>query len=259
MRRRLLRKRLGVTTSDVAETRDSFLAGQVLVRQPVSGYRGGMDAVLLAASLEAENGECLAEAGCGVGAALLCAAHRLRNARLTGFDRLAEHVAMMERSAVDNGFADHVCGEVHDIAARPKELENQFDQAFANPPYFRPDAVRQPAADRTAAYLADVPLLEWIRFLHHVVRRGGWVTVIHRAADLANLIEAMNPRFGEIEVMPIRPHPDAAAKRILVRGRKGLRPGDVKLLSGLSLADEPGGAPSARLSGVTAGEALDWR
>ena len=45
--------------------------------QPARGYRAGMDAVLLAASLAAREGGAIAEAGCGAGAALLCAAHRL--------------------------------------------------------------------------------------------------------------------------------------------------------------------------------------
>ena len=46
-------------------TYDKFLGGAVTVVQPAKGYRAGMDAVLLAASLSARPGESLAEAGSG--------------------------------------------------------------------------------------------------------------------------------------------------------------------------------------------------
>lgn len=47
---------------------DRLLDGQVRLRQPVEGYRAGMDAVLLAAALDAKPGEHLVEFGCGAGA-----------------------------------------------------------------------------------------------------------------------------------------------------------------------------------------------
>lgn len=245
--------------SEIATTEDRFLGGRVVLEQPAEGYRAGLDAVLLAASIEARNGLVLAEAGCGAGAALMCVAARIGEARLVGFDRVAGLVGLMERSAVANGFGDRVCGEAHDIFERPRELENRFDQTFSNPPYFNPGDIRAPAKAREDAYLADRPLLDWVRFLHHITTPGGWITMIHRASELANLLELLNARCGEIEVFPVRPHPQAAAKRILVRGRKGLRKGDVKLLSGVSLSDSVGGPPSAEATALMAGEALDWR
>jgi len=49
-----------VSTADLGVTRDRFLNGAVTVVQPAKGYRAGMDAVLLAASLSAKPGESLA-------------------------------------------------------------------------------------------------------------------------------------------------------------------------------------------------------
>ena len=245
---------------DEAEvTVDAFLDGRVRLRQPASGYRAGMDAVFLAASLDPDNGLSMAEAGCGAGAALLCAGARLEGARLTGFEREAHLAAMLEASAVDNGFGDRVCGEVHDIRERPRELENVFDQSFSNPPFFDPRAIRAPAEGKAGAYLAEAPLKAWVLFLHHVTRPGGRITLIHRAAALAELMELLNPRAGEIEVLPIRPAPGLPAKRVLVRARKGLRRGDVRLHDGLALHETPGGAATPRATAVLAGEALEWR
>lgn len=248
-----------VTVSEAEITADRFLGGRVIVRQPAAGYRAGLDAVLLAASLEDAKGRTLAEAGCGAGAALLCAASRLSNASFTGYERDAGLAALMERSAVDNGFGERVCGETADVAERPRQLENLFDQSFSNPPYFRADAIRAPDEARRDAYIADVSLKDWVRFLHHVTRPGGWITMIHRAAVLADLLELLNARCGEIEVLPVRPHPGAPAKRILVRGRKGLRRGEVKLFEGLTLYEAKGGEMAARAAGVLNGDALDWR
>ncbi|HEX5006611.1 MAG TPA: methyltransferase [Hyphomonadaceae bacterium] len=246
-----------MSVADAGVTRDRFLDGAVTVIQPAKGYRAGMDAVLLAASLSASPGESLAEAGCGAGAALLCAAHRLQGCSLTGFERDAAMVALAREGAAANAFPA-VDIRNHDVDERLAALENVYDQSFANPPFFEPGAVRTPAGGRKAAYLAETPLKAWILFLHHITRPGGRITLIHRAAALADLLELLNPRAGEIEVLPIRPSPGAPAHRILTRARKGLRKGPVTLYDGLALHETAGGPSTQRASAALAGGALEW-
>ncbi len=245
-------------TADAVITEDRFLAGSVIVLQPADGYRAGMDAVLLAAALSAEAGETLAEAGSGAGGALLCAAGRLAGCGFTGFEKNAGMAALLDRSAALNGFGDRARARVHDIAERLPELENRFDQGFSNPPFFEPGAARLPAEGKRAAYMAETPLREWVLFLLHVVKPGGRITMIHRAAALADLLEELSRRTGEIEVLPIRPAPGAVAHRVLVRARKGLRRGPVKLYDGLALHDAAGGPSSARAAAALSGGVLDW-
>ncbi len=247
-----------MSVADAGVTHDRFLNGAVTVLQPAKGYRAGMDAVLLAASLSARPGEALAEAGCGAGAALLCAAHRLHGCSLTGFERDPATAALAREGAAANGFGS-VDIRNHDVSERLAALENVYDQSFANPPFFEPGAVRAPAEGREAAYLAETPLKAWILFLHHITRPGGRVTLFHRAAALADLMELFAPRFGEIELLPIRPAPAAPAHRILVRGRKGLRRGPVTLYDGLTLHDAAGGSATSRAAGCYQGGALEWR
>jgi tRNA1Val (adenine37-N6)-methyltransferase len=242
-----------------ATTRDGFLGGAVTIIQPAKGYRAGMDAVLLAASLSARDGDHLAEAGCGAGAALLCAAHRLASCRFAGFERETETAALARESVAANGFGDRIETRVADIANRPADLENAFDQSFANPPFFEPDAVRAPEAAKQAAYLAETPLKAWILFLYHVTKPGGRITLIHRAAALADLLELLNPRSGEIEVLPVRSAPSKPASRVLVRARKGLRRGPVTLYDGLVLHDAVGSPFAARAEACFQGGALEWR
>jgi len=196
-----------VSADDV--THDGFLGGAVTVVQPARGYRAGMDAVLLAASLAAKDGESLAEAGCGSGAALLCAAHRLAGCAFTGFEREADALARAGQGIAANGLQGRVSVGAHDVADRPADLENRFDQSFCNPPFFDPAAVRAPAPGKEAAYLAETPLRAWILFLHHITKPGGRITLIHRAAALADLLELLAPRAGEIEILPLRPAPAA--------------------------------------------------
>jgi len=239
-------------------TRDRFLGGAVSVLQPAKGYRAGMDAVLLAASLSAKDGESFAEAGCGAGAALLCAAHRLAGCNFTGFERDAVSIALARDGVAANGFT-HVEVRQHDVAERHAALENVYDQSFSNPPFFDPGAVRAPAEGRQAAYLAETPLKAWILFLHHITRPGGRVTLIHRAAALADLMEQLASRFGEIEVLPIRPAPGAPAHRVLARARKGLRRGPVTLYDGLALHESAGGPATSRAAACFEGGALEWR
>ncbi len=65
-------------------TEDTVLNGRVRLRQPVAGYRAGMDAALLAAACDAGPDDRVIEAGCGVGGALLAAAARRPGARFVG-------------------------------------------------------------------------------------------------------------------------------------------------------------------------------
>lgn len=245
--------------SEPGTTQDWFLDGAVSVIQPAKGYRAGMDAVLLAASLSAESGQHLAEAGCGAGTALLCAAHRLAGSAFTGFER-ADGVRQLAIAGVmANAMTGRVTVRSHDVGERPREMENQFDQSFCNPPFFEPGTIRSPGSGREDAYLAETPLKAWILFLHHITKPGGRITLIHRAAMLAELLELLGPRTGEIEVLPVRPAPEAAAGRVLIRARKGLRRGPVTLYDGLELHEAAGGPSTARAAEALKGGALEWR
>jgi tRNA1Val (adenine37-N6)-methyltransferase len=243
--------------SDV--TRDGFLGGAVHVFQPATGYRAGHDAVLLAASLSGEAGETLAEAGCGAGAALLCAAHRLPGARFTGFELDRAALDLCIRGVAENRLADRVDAIEADIRVRSEAFENRFTQSFCNPPFFEPGAIRPPARARHSAYVAEAPLREWVLFLHHVTAPRGRITLIHRAAALAEVLELLAPRTGEIEVLPVRPAPGAPASRVLVRARKGLRRGPLRLYDGLALHETAGGVASDRAAAILRGGALEWR
>ena len=254
-----MRRTTVTTTSDPSLTRDAFLRGRVHVQQPASGYRAGLDAVLLASAIEAGPQERLAEAGCGAGTALACLAARRSDLSLAGFERDPVMADLAASNARENGFGERVTVSQHDIASRLPDLQNRFDGAFSNPPFFEPGRTQSPSEGRQAAYMAETPLREWVLFLSHVTRRGGWITLIHRAAELAAILSLMEAQTGEIEVLPVRPAPGLAASRVLVRGRKGLRRGPLTLHAGLDLHEAPGGRSTARASEALEGAGLEWR
>lgn len=65
---------------------DDFLGGRIKLKQPISGYRVSMDTVLLAASVPAQCGDTILEAGTGTGGAALCLAHRVGAVLVTGLE-----------------------------------------------------------------------------------------------------------------------------------------------------------------------------
>lgn len=242
-----------------AFTEDTFLNGKVTVFQPAKGFRAGMDSVLLAAALDCgARGEAL-EFGCGSGGALLPAAYRLPDMRFTGLEIDPHAVALAQRGVEANGLearVEIVTGDAGDIQ---RAWQNRFDVVFSNPPFFSEGTIRAPAEGKTAAYVESVPLKDWINAMLFALRPKGTFVMIHRAAELARILAVIERQVGEITVSPVRPYPGAEAKRVIVRARKGLRSGPMRLLGGIDLYDAKGGAQSAEAAAMTRdGERLDW-
>ena len=206
----------------MSTTESSLLGGRVLLRQAKAGYRAGMDAGLLAAACDAKTGARVLDAGCGVGAVMLAAAHRRPGVSFTGVERDPEMVAL----ARENITANALEGRVNVIEARVGSPFASlglapFDAALANPPFFDdPAALRGPAPAKRAAWLSSEGLGAWISFLIAAVRDGGAITLIHRADRLADLLAALGPKAGSFQIRPIAPFADAPAKRIIVRAVK---------------------------------------
>ena len=238
----------------ISHTDDRLMGGRVLLRQPRRGYRAGMDAALLAATVEAKVGERLIEAGCGVGGALLQVATRRPGVSLAGIERDPEAAALARFNATTNGHeAEIVQG---DVAAGFRALGLEpFDWAISNPPFFDdPGALRAPAAEKSGAWLADDGLKAWARFLLKAVRGGGRIVVIHRADRLADLLALLGDKAGSFAIRPIHAHADEPAKRVLVQAIKtGKAP--LRLLPPLVLHERGGAKHTPEAEAVLRGEA----
>lgn len=239
---------------DVAE--NTVLNGRIRLRQPVRGYRAGMDAALLAAAVGARPGQRVIEAGCGAGGALLQIAARCENVALTGLERDVEAADLARANSDLNGLADRVEVITGDIAAGFRTLDlAPFDWAVSNPPFFDDQgALRAPSPARRGAWIADDGLKAWTNFLIRAVREGGRIVIIHRADRLADILGLLGGKCGSFAIRPIQPFADEPAKRVLVQAvRTGKAP--LRLLPPLVLHDRSGAKHTPEAEAILRGEA----
>lgn len=244
---------------ETAYTTDAFLGGRVTVYQPRTGFRAGTDSVLLSASLNAgQTGQAL-EFGCGAGGALLPVAWRLKNASFTGLEHDPVMLDLARHGIEASGLQDRVSVLQQDVGAIPRDWENRYDLVFSNPPFFAPGTIRPPGELKERAYLESVPLKDWVGNMLHVLKPKGWFVMIHRASELARILALIERRSGQIDVLPVRSFPGADAKRVIIRARKGLRTGPMRLLSGIHIYESKGGERTALMEEIARnGTGLDW-
>ncbi|WP_269581459.1 tRNA1(Val) (adenine(37)-N6)-methyltransferase [Roseibium sp. Sym1] len=232
-------------------THDAFLGGKVYVRQPRRGrHRAGLDAVYLAAALPDGTRGHVVDLGAGVGTAGFCAAARLEDIQVTlveidaavldlarlGLEdpanaAFAGRVSVLEADITAKGSLRHAAGLTPSFA----------DHVIMNPPYYEADRFRaSPNTARAGAHMLDDRGLEpWARTATDIVREGGSLTVIFRADGLRELLNVLQGRFGAIDVIPLRPRPEAPATRVLVRAIRASR-GPMQLLPGFVLHEGDG-------------------
>jgi len=231
---------------------DAYLGGRMRLLQPARGYRAGMDALLLAAAVEAAPGAELLEAGCGAGAALIAAALRLQEARFVGLEREATMASLARENLARNGLEGRVTVIEADLFAE----QGAFDGVFCNPPFSEHGQGRPPAPARRHAYLTEASIDSWVRALADRLRGGAALTLIHRAERLPEILAALEGRLGGVEALPVFPRAGEAAKRVLVRARKGSR-APFRLHAGFALHEGEGHSQAA--GALWAGAALAWR
>lgn len=213
-------------------TDDGFLGGRLKILQPAKGYRAGLDAVLLAASVPAREGERVLEAGAGVGVASLCLASRVSGLEVAGLELQPELVRLAGENITRNGFADRVSIAEGDIGLPVRDLAaagfapNSWHHVFANPPFHDPAASPAPpdASKAQSHHLTlGSDLDDWVRFCCVMARPKGTVTFVHRADALAALLGVMSGHLGGVEVFPLWPAAGKPASRVIVRGQRDSR------------------------------------
>jgi tRNA1(Val) A37 N6-methylase TrmN6 len=251
-----------VSHSRVADgvTEDRLLDGRLILRQPVKGYRAGIDAALLAAACDAAEGERVLELGCGAGAVMLAAAARRPGALFVGLERDEEALVLARANIALNALGERVTAQSHDLAAGLRGLGRApFDAALANPPFFDdPARLRAPHPARRAAQLTAEGLGVWIEAMLGAVRAGGTLTLIHRADRLGDMLSLFPPKAGSVRVRPVQPFADRPAKRVIVRAVKAGR-APLALLPALVLHDRTEAKYTPEAEAILRGDArLPW-
>lgn len=216
-------------TADVTD--DAFLGGKLKLLQPRSGYRAGIDAVLLAAAVPVSpaNQECVLDAGGGVGTVGLSVVRRCAETTAVLLERAPRLVELAQENVRRNGLQDQVKVFSGDLTASWSEMAGEglapesFDHVVANPP-FHTDGNGTPSPDPWKSVAHSMPegdLDLWGRLMARMAVPGGTATMIHKADALPLVIGALAGRFGGLRVLPIYPRVGQPANRIIVQGTKG--------------------------------------
>ncbi len=226
-------------------TDDAFLGGRLQLLQPRHGYRAGIDAVLLAATLEAAQDATahLLDVGAGVGAVGLCAARRISTLRVTLMEREPELCHIAIENIRRNTLEDRVRCVMGDVCAPSDQLtaagfaDESFTHVVANPPFMAPGAGTSSKSYLKAAshgLQAGQSFDDWARFFARMLRADGTIILIHKADALPEVLAGLQRRFGALTFLPLHPRAGEPANRIIVKAIKGRR-ARLTLLPGLIL------------------------
>ena len=199
-------------------TEDALLGGRVRLMQPRRGYRVAVDAVLLAASVDATAGQRVLDLGAGVGSVGLCIAARVPDCHVVGIELQPALRDIAERNAALNGVGERVRTICRDLARPLPAALGRFDHIATNPPYLAA-AVADPSPDPSKA-LATVEssagLARWLDVAAQALAPAGTLTMIHRSDRLEEIVGHLD-RLG-LGCVTIKTLPPAA--RVLVRARR---------------------------------------
>ncbi len=196
-------------------TCDDFLGGALSIWQPRKGYRAGVDAVLLAASVPAKPGQSVLELGCGVGTAALCLAARVPGVEVTGVEVQSDYAALAQK----NGVGTVVNADLRELPADLRQ--KQFNHVMMNPPYFdRAQGGKAADAGRDIGRAGDTPLTDWLDVGIKRVGPKGHLTLIQNMTRLPEVICALEGRLGSIILRPIAPRAGQPANLFILQGQQ---------------------------------------
>lgn len=249
----------------ISETVDVFHRGRFVLVQPKgSGHRSGVDAMILAATVPHDFTGRLADLGAGAGAAGLALASRCPLAKVTLVERDPLMLACAGKT-LKHPSNQMLAGRISlidsDVTLTGKHrvasglADNGFDFAIMNPPFNPAHDRRTPDPVKAGAHVMTDGLFEaWLRTAAAIVRPGGGVALIARPQSIAEILAALNGRFGGLRIVPVHPREGEPAIRIVAYGKRGSRAA-MSLESPLILHGAEGHAFTLRADAINNGVA----
>lgn len=255
----------GAIHADEPTSVDAFYDGRFALVQPRrAGYRSGLDALLVAATLPRDATGRAIDLGAGAGAVGLAACCRnpavtmrlvesqpLMAALARRTLELPQNVALAGRVAVVEG--DLLAGRAD--RERMGLSDGAFDHVLTNPPFY-PDGHR-PSPDplRAGALTVAGPgsLGRWIAVSAALLRHGGSFAAILRTDAVPTVLVACAGRLGAMRLVPVHTRFGEMASRVLLLARKGSS-APFAILPALVLRDA-GNRPTDLLKAIETGAA----
>ncbi len=265
-----------VSSVPFVTTDDSFLSGEVHLRQPRDGYRVGTDAVMLAASINigkaAKNQTSkqvseqtgkkvgprkrLLDMGAGVGGISLAVSWRRADVHITAVEKDQASYNLLCHNISVNDRAEVIRPHLGDALALPPVLRGSFDHVFANPPFHHSSDMPSRSRRRREAHYADeAALSDWVTSALWAVKPKGRVSFIVRADRTDQMMRDLNDGgAGEVLLYPLWSYRSSPAIRMIITARAGVK-GAMAVLPGLVL-HHPSGALTSEARRVMKGEGL---
>lgn len=210
------------------ETVDDLQVNNLRVIQKASGFRFGIDAILLANFVSVKKNDLVADFCSGSGVISILDVGKRGCKGAVQFEIQPEYAEMSQRSAMLNGLDDKikvVCGDIGDKVLVPRE---QFDVVVCNPPYFPKKSGAVTEADSAAIARHEIycDIEKVASASAWALKYGGKLAMVHRPERLVDICHFM--RSVNIEpkrICPVCSKDGQPPVMLLVEGIKGGKSG----------------------------------
>ena len=206
---------------------DLQLAGMRIL-QKESGFRFGMDAVLLADFARVEARDRAADFGTGTGILPLLLLGRQKGAHIDAFEIQPDMADMAARTMALNGLNNRVT--VHALPVEQAAtiiLDGTLDAIVCNPPYGQPgQTLRNPSeALSLARHQTEAGLRGWLTMAYRLLKGKGRLAMIYPAPRMLELMRQLSDAHLEPKHFRlVYPGADKPANLVLIEAQKDARP-----------------------------------
>ena len=198
------------------------------ILQKTSGFRFGMDAVLLADFARVEARDRVADFGTGTGILPLLLAGRGRGTCFDAFEIQPDMADMAKRSVELNGLTERIT--VHNLPVEEADSvvgPGSLDVIICNPPYGVPGTtLLNPAKPlSTARHQTEAGLTDWYRMAYRLLRGKGRFHMVYPAPRMLEAMTALSKaRLEPKRFRLIYPYADKPANLVLIEAMKDAKP-----------------------------------
>ena len=206
---------------------DLQLAGMRILQKD-SGFRFGMDAVLLADFARVEARDRAADFGTGTGILPLLLIGRQKGARIDAFEIQPDMADMAARTVALNGLQARVA--VHALPVeRAHEVipDGSLDAIICNPPYGQPgQTLLNPSETLALArHQSAGGLRGWLREAYRLLKGKGRLAMIYPAPRMLELMRLLSDAHLEPKRFRlVYPYAEKPANLVLIEAQKDARP-----------------------------------
>tara|TARA_B100001029_G_C15060045_1_gene457630 strand:+ start:2877 stop:3602 length:726 start_codon:yes stop_codon:yes gene_type:complete len=197
---------------------DKFLGGKIKIFQPLKGYRGGIDAVLLASFVNVDKNSKILDLGSGTGLISFCLAYRCSNIKITGIEKNSYYHSLSLKSVQLNKLKSKINFVKNDLKNINKPI---FDFIISNPPWFEKNSTYK--SDHfliNEARIESLSLDVWIKKVNQNLKTKGSYYTIFPYKRISKLVDVLNHYFNSIEIYPISSFLDTEPNKAIIFAKK---------------------------------------